>query len=344
MTDNLVRTTDLTKRYGGNQALDRVSLTVRRGEVYGFLGPNGAGKTTALRILLGLIRPTSGRVEVLGGRPGEPATLARIGMLLESGAFYPYLSGRDNLRAFARYCRVREPRVDEVLEIVSLTDRAQDAFARYSLGMKQRLGLAAALLKDPELLILDEPTNGLDPAGMADIRVLIRRLADDGRTVLLSSHMLGEVQHVCDRVGMIAHGRLLREGTVDELRGESLLAVEATPIGQAQDIAEGVLGADRVSVAGDTLRLRAPATEAAEINRALVLGGVAVHTLTRTERSLEDIFFEVTQSRRAEPGTAGTETGTGTPAGTETGTAAGTGPAAEVAAGTATGDKEGTSA
>jgi len=215
----LVETINLTKRYGPHTVVDHVGLQVRRGEVYGFLGPNGAGKTTTLRLLLGLVRASSGTARVLGAAPGAPAALARIGMLVEAPAFYPYLSGRDNLRAFARYASVPAAKVDEVLETVDLADRANDRASRYSLGMKQRLGVAAALRKDPELLILDEPTNGLDPAGMAEMRTMLRRLGSSRRTVLLSSHLLGEVQQICDRVGVINQGKLLRQATVGELRG-----------------------------------------------------------------------------------------------------------------------------
>ena len=189
--DVLVETRDLTKRYGPHiVAVDRVSLTVRRGEVYGFLGPNGAGKTTTMRMLLGLIRPTSGAASVLGRQPGHPESLACVGALVESPAFYPYLSGRDNLRVIARYADVPKERIDSALEQVELADRARDKFATYSLGMKQRLGVAAALLKDPELLILDEPTNGLDPAGMADMRDLIRSLGS-GETASALSQKAG---------------------------------------------------------------------------------------------------------------------------------------------------------
>jgi ABC-type multidrug transport system ATPase subunit len=234
MTELLVETTNLTKRYGARAVVDHVGLQVRRGEVYGFLGPNGAGKTTTLRILLGLVRPNSGTARVLGTRPGDPAALARIGMLVESAAFYPYLSGRDNLRVFARYASLPVAKVDGVLETVDLADRAGDRASSYSLGMKQRLGVAAAMLKDPELLILDEPTNGLDPAGMMDMRTMISRLGTGGHTVLLSSHLLGEVQQVCDRVGVIAEGKLLRQGTVDELRGRGNLRVAAEPLHDAR--------------------------------------------------------------------------------------------------------------
>jgi ABC-2 type transport system ATP-binding protein len=294
MTELLVETTDLTKRYGPRAAVDHVGLHVRRGEVYGFLGPNGAGKTTTLRMLLGLVRPTSGTVRVLGAPPGDRAALARIGMLVESPAFYPYLSGRDNLRVVARYGGVPATRVDQTLETVGLSARASDRFAAYSLGMQQRLGLAAALLKDAELLILDEPTNGLDPAGVAEMRLLLRRLGRGGRTVLLSSHLLGEVQQVCDRIGVLSGGRLLREGTVAELRGHGALLVTAQPLEQAHLVAQRLLGPDRVAVQDGALRLQAEPDQAARVNRELVTAGVAVSALGWAERTLEDVFLELT--------------------------------------------------
>ena len=267
---------------------------MRRGEVYGFLGPNGAGKTTTLRLLLGLVRASSGTAHVLGTAPGDPAALARIGMLVESPAFYPYLSGRDNLRVFARYASVPAAKVGEVLETVELADRAKDHASSYSLGMKQRLGVAAALLKDPELLILDEPTNGLDPAGMAEVRTMIRRLGAGGHTVLLSSHLLGEVQQVCDRVGVIAEGKLLRQGTVGELRGHGTLRVAAEPLHHARTVAERLFGAERVTVHDGALHLDVDDDQAPRVNRELVRAGVAVRSLGWHERSLEEIFFEMT--------------------------------------------------
>src|SRR6059058_1321716 len=227
----IVETHGLTKRYGsGVLAVDSVDMSVRRGEVYGFLGPNGAGKTTTLRMLVGLIRPTSGTATVAGHAPGNPAGLAKIGSLIESPGFYPYLSGRENMRVVADFAGVDHKRVEEVLDMVELASRAGRKFGTYSTGMKQRLGVAAALLKDPELLILDEPTNGLDPAGMAEMRAFIRSQAEGGRTVLLSSHLMTEIEQVSDRVGVIRAGSLIAEGTVEELRGQAGLRLRAEPL------------------------------------------------------------------------------------------------------------------
>lgn len=297
--DALVEVSGLTKRYGDTLAVDGVDLTVLPGEVYGFLGPNGAGKTTTLRILTGLIAPTSGSVRVLGGQPGQADVLGRTGSMIESPAFYPYLSGLDNLRLLAEYAGVSRQRIDEVLELVDLADRARDRFSTYSLGMKQRLGVAAALLKDPELVILDEPTNGLDPAGMRDMRRLIRELGTGGRTVLLSSHLLGEVQQICDRVGIINSGRMVAEHNVDDLRGEQELVVRADPKDQAQAI---LTGFGSVHQYDDTLRVAVDAARAAEVNAALVGAGIAVSELHMTERALEDIFFELTTEEKADVG------------------------------------------
>ena len=295
--DAVVAATGLTKRYrSGVVAVDGVDLEVHRGEVYGFLGPNGAGKTTTMRMLLGLIRPTVGTVRVLGEPPGAPAGLARLGTLVESPGFYPYLSGRDNLRALARRAGVGRSGVEAVLDVVDLAGRARDRFATYSLGMKQRLGVAAALLGEPELLVLDEPTNGLDPAGMADMRALVRRLGDEGRAVLLSSHLLGEVQQVCDRVGIISGGRLIAESTVAELRGKASLVVAAQPVDIAHRCAVALLGADRVRVADGVLRLDVEPADSGRVNRELVTAGVDVSELRHDERSLEDVFLELTTS------------------------------------------------
>jgi ABC-2 type transport system ATP-binding protein len=296
VAEHPIETRDLTKIYGKDiRAVDRLNLTVRRGEVFGFLGPNGAGKTTTLRMLLGLVHTTSGSASVLGRAPGDPEGLVRVGAMVEEPAFYPYLSGRDNLRVVARYAGLSDDGIEPLLDVVDLLDRGGDRFKTYSQGMRQRLGVAAALLKDPELLILDEPTNGLDPAGMADMRSLIRRLGSGDRTVLLSSHMLGEVQQVCDRVGVISRGALIAEGTVEELRGRGSVLVRAEPMTLARESAERLLGTGRVVVLDGALRLDADPEDAPRINRELVLAGVAVSEFRQIERTLEDVFLEMTR-------------------------------------------------
>jgi len=310
MTDTIVHTEHLTKRYGDRLAVDDVNLTVRRGEVYGFLGPNGAGKTTTLRMLLGLIRPTTGTAVVLGAAPGAPAGVRQIGALIEGPGFYPYLSGRDNLRVMARYQGVDEPAVDAVLDRVDLLARGGDKFKAYSLGMKQRLGVASALLGDPGLLVLDEPTNGLDPAGMADMRRLLVELAAQGQTVLLSSHLLTEVEEICDRVGVINNGRLLVESTVAELRGATALLVRGEPLDLVLAVAMEVVGDDAVELIDNrVVRVAADDSHAPALTRALVAAGVDVHEIRQSERSLEEVFFEMTGN----PGSGSTAAAVGTP-------------------------------
>jgi ABC-2 type transport system ATP-binding protein len=288
---NPVETTALTKQFGAVAAVKDLDLTVRAGEVYGFLGPNGAGKTTTLRMLLGLIRPTSGSVRLLGKPPGS---LDRVGALIEGPAFYPYLSGRKNLLVLAGHAGVARSRVDHVLDTVGLTGRAADRYSTYSLGMKQRLGLAAALLKDPQLLILDEPTNGLDPAGMADMRVTLRDLAANGCTVLLSSHLLTEVEQICDRVGVISRGLLVAETTVTDLRSGGTLRVVAHPVEQARDVLAAMIGTSRVRSADTALDLEVEPGQSAKINAELVGAGVSVSELRWHEPDLEQTFLELT--------------------------------------------------
>ncbi|MCG8151324.1 ATP-binding cassette domain-containing protein [Pimelobacter simplex] len=280
-------TENLTKVYGDRVAVDKVTMTVRRGEEYGFLGPNGAGKTTTLRMLLGLIRPTSGTAYA------DPS----VGALIEGPGFHPYLSGRANLRVLARHRGLTDAEVERVLGRVDLAGRGDDKFKGYSLGMKQRLGVAAALMGDPELIVLDEPTNGLDPAGMADMRALVVDLAREGRTVLLSSHLLAEVQEICHRVGVINDGRLLRESTVAELRGGVSLRIRATPEPEALAVAMRLAGDDGVRRESDgALLLSLPAERAPDVARALVAAGADVHEITAAERSLEEVFFEMTST------------------------------------------------
>ncbi|MDO3682537.1 ABC transporter ATP-binding protein [Micromonospora sp. C28ISP2-4] len=294
-----VQTQGLSKRYGGLTAVRDLDLTVRAGEVYGFLGPNGAGKTTTLRMLLGLVRPSAGTVRLLGRTPGA-GRLTGVGALIEGPAFYPYLSGRDNLRVLARYAGVGADRIGTVLDLVDLTDRAGDRYTGYSLGMKQRLGVAAALLKDPRLLILDEPTNGLDPAGMADMRTLIRRLGAAGCTVLFSSHLLGEVEQICDRIGVIAGGRMVAEGSVAELCGSAGLRVLADPLDEAVSRARELVGVDRVRVVDGGLDLSVEPDRAAWLNAELVGAGLAVRELRHRDRDLEQVFFELVERGTAD--------------------------------------------
>ncbi len=301
MTGNselIVSTHGLTKRYGtGIVAVDNLNLNVRRGEVYGFLGPNGAGKTTTLRMLVGLIKPTSGTAEVAGAAPGTQASLTHIGAIIEAPAFYPYLSGYDNLRMIAMLCGVPMKRVDSALDEVELTPRKLHRFSTYSLGMKQRLGIAAALIKEPDILILDEPTNGLDPQGMVDVRNLIVELGKGDRTVLISSHLLGEVEQMCTRIGVIQKGKFVAEGTIDDLRGAATLTVRATPAETALNVLRGGAGAENVTVLPDgAFSLKVDLSHTADINRHLVAAGVDVTELRATERSLEEIFMELTGS------------------------------------------------
>jgi ABC-2 type transport system ATP-binding protein len=295
MTDSIVVTAGLTKRYGAHTAVDGVHMNVAPGEIYGFLGPNGAGKTTTLRMLVGLIRPTAGTATVLGHTPGDPAVVRRIGVLIEGPGFYPYLTGRDNLRVLAKYRGLDRDDVEDALDRVGLATRADDKFRTYSLGMKQRLGVGAALLGHPDLLILDEPTNGLDPQGMAEMRELITTLAGDGHTVLLSSHMLSEVQEICDRVGVISGGELLTESTVAELRGASSLLLRAEPLHVAFPAVRGVVGDRSAMLTAGGIRIEAGAASAPALARAVVESGADLLELRTDEKSLEEVFFEMTQ-------------------------------------------------
>lgn len=292
-TDLLVETHGLTRRFGHKIAVDSVDMTVRRGEVYGFLGPNGAGKTTTLRMLVGLLRPTAGSAVVAGHPAGSRAGLRAIGALIETATFYPYLSGRANLRLMADYAGVASHRAEQVLETVDLSRDAGRRFGAYSLGMKQRLGVAAVLLKEPELLILDEPTNGLDPQGVVEIRSLVRRLTREGRTVMFSSHQLQEVEQVCDRVGVIRAGRLVVETTVSELRGGARLLVRAAPQDRAVAALARLVGSDAVQRVDGVFHVTMEPGRAAELTRALVTSGVQVSEVRQAEQSLEDVFLQL---------------------------------------------------
>src|SRR5467141_2425818 len=295
----IVETHSLTKRYGsGVLAVDSVDMSVRRGEVYGFLGPNGAGKTTTLRMLVGLIRPTSGTVTVAGHAPGDPAGLAKIGSLIEGPGFYPYLSGRENLRVVSDLVGVSHKRVEEILDLVDLGSRAGRKFSTYSTGMKQRVGVAAALLKVPELVILDEPSSGLDPQGMAEMRKLIKDISHSDRTVLISSHLLGEVEQICDRVGVISNGRLVTQSTVQELVGEEGVLVRAEPSDQASEVLIRMFGAASVVREDGYFHLKTDPSRSMEINKQLTTAGIGVSELRPYERSLEEVFFQLTGEKQ----------------------------------------------
>jgi ABC-2 type transport system ATP-binding protein len=293
-----VSTTGLTKRFDDRAVVDQLALAIPAGSICGFVGPNGAGKTTTIRMLLGLIRPSSGRGTVLGGDLSDPASyLDKVGALIESPAFYPQLSGRDNLRVLVRLGRISTRPIDDVLHRVGLAERASDRYRTYSLGMKQRLGIAAALLVSPELLVLDEPTNGLDPAGILEMRGLIRSLADDGITVFVSSHLISEIEHICDHVVMIQAGRTVYQGPVAELRARQGSDIVARPE-QVEDLDRL---ADVLAAAGYEVRVESGAVimttgvdGAAPVNRAAMNGGITLAYLAERHRSLEDAFFELT--------------------------------------------------
>ena len=297
-----IETTELTKHYGSRVlAVDQLNLTVHPGEIYGFLGSNGAGKTTTMRMLMGHTTPSSGTATVLGERPGTEAALSRVGALIETPAFYPYLSGRDNLRVMARYSRAAsKARIEEVLEQVGLAFRGRDKFKGYSLGMKQRLGVAAAMLEDPELLILDEPTNGLDPEGAAEMRRFISSLRGE-KTVLFSSHTLGEVEQICDRVGIIQHGKLVADGTVKELTGEEELLLTVTPLEKAAKIMRDVESVERVTKEDQQLRISTDPARAPEIVNELVASSIRISEVRRSSRTLEDVFLELVQEESEDP-------------------------------------------
>jgi ABC-2 type transport system ATP-binding protein len=295
-----VSTDGLTKRFGDRTVVDGVNLAIPRGSVCGFVGPNGAGKTTTLRMLLGLIRPTSGRGSILGGSLTDPASyLHKVGALIESPAFYPQLSGRDNLKALTRLGQIPAAVIDPALERTGMTARAGDKYRSYSLGMKQRLGIAAALLPSPELLILDEPTNGLDPAGIVEMRGLIRSFADDGITVLVSSHLISEIEQVCDHVVMIRGGRLVHQGPVAELAAGRRPDVVVAPE-HAADLARlaRVLEVNGLSVAASpadgTVVVAASGRSAADLNRLAAGDGITLRQISERSHSLEDVFFQLT--------------------------------------------------
>lgn len=301
MSDVALHTEDLTKRFGARTAVDRLTIRVERGDIYGFLGPNGAGKSTTLRMLLGLVRPTSGTIKfpVRASSWEYLKARSRIGAIIETPAFYENFSGRRNLQLLASLSGgVQKKRVEEVLEIVDLRDRAHDPVKVYSLGMRQRLGIAQALLPTPELIILDEPTNGLDPQGIHETRNLIRRLRDEFRlTVLLSSHLLTEIEQLCNRVGIIHEGRLLYEGGPEALvASTSLYKVRVDDMGGAIDLLSTETGVTVSSNGASFLRVEADAEHIAAVNTLLVGNGIKVYELSPAQESLEEAFLRLTKT------------------------------------------------
>jgi ABC-2 type transport system ATP-binding protein len=300
-----VATRALVKRYGDIVAVDHVDLTVQQGDVFGYLGPNGAGKTTSLRIMLGLIRPTAGSARLFGRDPlihGAKA-LEGVAGFVEAPRFYPYLSGRRNLRLLADYDEpVSRARIDEVLELVELRDRAKDRVGGYSHGMRQRLGIAAALLRSPRLLLLDEPTTGLDPAGMRDMRELVRRLAGEGITILLSSHLLHEVEELCNRVAIIRRGAIVYQGPLRDLLDRAASTYRLQPL--EPERALGVLlaqpGIDEVGLDGGALRFSADEKAIAALTIALGQAKIAFTALVPETATLEELFLGMTDGESSD--------------------------------------------
>jgi ABC-2 type transport system ATP-binding protein len=294
----IIHTDKLTRRFGDVVAVRELDLEIASGGVVGLVGPNGSGKSTLIRLLLGLIKPSSGSAKVFDSTIANPrAYAARIGALIESPAFVPSLSARTNLRSLARLRGITNARVEEVLEVVGLRDRSKEPAKRFSLGMKQRLGIAAALLSDPELLVLDEPTNGLDPAGIVEIRELLRAIGDDGRTVIVSSHLLSEIEAACDTLAMIRYGELLYSGPLDDLVAQAGECIETVPefpgdVGRLGELlsAKGW----KTTVHDEDVRVSAPSSAAADVNRAAAEAGITLSSLRPHAASLEEIFLRMT--------------------------------------------------
>ena len=298
----------LVKRYGELEAVAGVDLTVNAGDVYGYLGPNGAGKTTCLRMMLGLIRPTAGTVRLFGRDPLQTVqALDGVAGFVEAPTFYPYLSGRRNLELLAAFDGGDAgDRIDQALETVDLTDRARDKIGGYSHGMRQRIGIAAALLRDPNLLLLDEPATGLDPAGMRDMRLLIRRLADQGMTVLLSSHLLAEVEELCNRVAIVRTGKIVYEGAIADLKrgAGATYRLSTTDDDRAIAVCQAQPGIADVRVVHGRISFAADEPAVADLSQALIEAGALIHSLAPQTVTLEDLFFSLTEGDGVVNGTA----------------------------------------
>ena len=299
MTDPpVIQTLELTKRFREVLAVDRVSITVEKGQVFGFLGPNGSGKTTTIGMLVGIITPTAGGFRLFGAsKPRDLlAARARVGATLETPNFYPYLSGRDNLRIVATIKGVESGRIEECLDLVGLSGRGRHRFRTYSLGMKQRLALAATMLNDPDLIILDEPANGLDPQGMKEVRDIIRILADRGKTIFLSSHLLWEVERTCTHVAIVRKGRIMKVGSVVEIVSEQPRALVRADDTEALHAAlEAFPGTASLLTTDEGTVVTLDSDDLAGLNRHLAGLGVHLSHLSRHQQSLEDVFIELTE-------------------------------------------------
>ena len=302
----VIETDSLTKIYGNIVAVDGLSMSVPSGHAFGLLGPNGSGKTTTMGMLLGLVRPTSGSFSLFGSSEGLEASLRRVGAIIEYPSFYPYLTGRENLVYFQGiFGRGSPDDIGGLLERVGLADRGDYRFSTYSLGMKQRLGLAFALLGDPEVLFLDEPTNGMDPAGMAEVRELVRQLCADGRTVLLASHLLNEVEQMCDSVLIMSNGTLITQGDVpDILRAGDQVRLKTTDDAQAVSILSALKWVRDVRMEGGEVVVSAPSERSAEISTVLGRSGVYVVETNSGRGGLERYFLEVTGDEAGSVGEA----------------------------------------
>ena len=295
----LIRTRGLCKVFGRIVAVRHLDMELRAGEVLGFLGPNGSGKSTTIGMLLGLVTPTAGDIELFGKPIAQCGTAeySRIGVVLEKQPLFPFLSGWDNLEVHARLLGVNHDKIRETLHLVGLEGRERDKAGTYSQGMRQRLSLAAALLPDPDVLILDEPTNGMDPSGMREVRDLIKELGKQGKAIFLSSHLLHEVEQVSTRVVIIKGGEVLAQGTIQELlHGRNALLIRVAESQQAAEIIRSLGWVQSVTVEGDLLRVSAPEERARDIGAALAQKGIFPSEMKAAENSLEDFFQEVTRN------------------------------------------------
>jgi ABC-2 type transport system ATP-binding protein len=297
----VIETKGLSKRYRRQVAVDDISFAVERGQIFGFLGPNGSGKTTTIGMLLGIINPTGGEIRLFGldGYRGLHQARQRIGATLENPNFYPYLSGLDNLRIVANVKGAGRREIDDALDLVGLTSRAKSKYQTYSLGMKQRLALAATMIGDPDLIILDEPANGLDPEGMREIREIIGALADRGKTILLSSHLLWEVERTCTHLAILNHGRIVRQAPVREITaGKTIVEVQGGDLEVLRSIVENYPAASGARVVGDTVLVELEDDDLAALNEFTAARGIYLSLLAPRQQSLEDAFIELTRTEQ----------------------------------------------